>query len=223
MASIPAPSTMRGLRMDKPGGPEQLVMRTDLPTPAIVAPTDVRIAVKHSTATYTDLLILSNSYRPKFPFPVTPGYDLVGVVESVGPAVTTVAVGDLVAAMPQHGSMATYRVLPEEFVYKLPSGISLSQAVCLPLTGVTAYQMLHRAGGTRLSPDAAILVHGCVGGTGAMVVALAKISGVKTIIGTCSARNMEAARAVGVMPIDYAAAAPHAWPERVKELTGWVG
>ena len=52
--------------------------------------------------------------------------------------------------------------------------------------------------GKRINADAAILVHACVGGTGAMVVALAKIAGVKTIYGTCSEKNIAAAEQMGI-------------------------
>ena len=104
----------------------------------------VRLKILRSTATYTDLLTLSGNYRPPPPFPATPGYDCIGIVVAVGPRVQALKEGDLCAGMPQHGSFATEIVLREDRCYKLPADVNLSEAAALPLTGMTAYQMLHR-------------------------------------------------------------------------------
>ena len=183
----------------KPGGPATLQILSFDP-PMSCAAGDVLVRVSRSTATYTDLLTINGHYRPQPPFPVTPGYDFVGTVTAIGDSVHTVAVGDMVAAMPRYGGMTTHVTIPSSEVYPIPRGMDASAAVAVVLTGVTAYQMLHRSVGNRLAtPDkASILVHGCVGGTGAMLVALAKHMGIRTIIGTCSSRNLPAAQASGV-------------------------
>jgi len=67
--------------------------------------------------------------------------------------------------------------------------------------------MLHRvAGAARLgSPGAAVLIHGAAGGTGAMLVQLAKLAGIAPVrvVGTCRARNAAAVRALGVTAVAY--------------------
>lgn len=137
-------------------------------------------------------------YRPLPPLPVTPGYCLIGVVEAAG-AGCSLKPGARVAAMPQSGCLATHRVLPESLIVPCRADIAPEKAIAVVLTGVTAHQMLHRHTGNRLEKDdVAILVHACIGGTGAMVVALAKIAGVKAIYGTYSARNITAAEAMGI-------------------------
>jgi NADPH:quinone reductase-like Zn-dependent oxidoreductase len=156
---------------------------------------------------------------------VTPGYDGVGIVDAVGDGVTDLAVGNSCALMPQHGCCSTHLVLPAKRVVNVEAQTlekaTPEKAVCVALTGVTAYQMLHRvAGKERLEkPDAAVLVHGAAGGTGAMIVELAKLAGVKTIIGTCSARNVDAVKAAGAVAIDY-----HTdWQTEVKSITNGRG
>jgi NADPH2:quinone reductase len=139
---------------------------------------EVSVKVLATTATYTDLLILAGNYRPKFPLPLTPGYDLVGVVNVVGSAVTALKTGDIVISMPQHGCMSTDVLLPESLCVKIESCFNAEKVVSMVLTGVTAHQMLHRVAGKRISSSSSILVHGAAGGTGAMIVQLAKLAGV---------------------------------------------
>ena len=162
---------------------------------------------------------------PQFPVPLTPGYEGCGVVDALGAGVTGLAVGDACVFMPQHGCAATHLVLPVRLVVTVDAAklaaATPERTACLVLTGVTAYQQLHRhAGRERLErPGASILVHGAAGGTGAMLVELAKLAGVKHVYGTCNARNLEAVRAQGATAIDYATD----WEAEVKRLTGGRG
>lgn len=195
--------TMKAWQIPRWGGAELLeLVEKPLPVPAKL---EVLVRIQATTATYTDQLVIHGNYQPAIPLPATPGYDCVGVVAAVGPGVTSVKVGDRVAAMPYNGCMATHRILKEQQVVPIRDDVSPEQAVSVVLTGVTAYQMLHRVGGGRLKPDSLILVHGCVGGTGAMIVEVAKAAGVPAgnIYGTCSAKNLPAAAAMGITAFDY--------------------
>ena len=109
------PTQGKRIVMNAPGGPDKL-QYTDFTLPAQVAKGYVRISVTRSTATYTDLLVINGNYIPQFPFPVTPGYDLVGHVVGIGADVTSFTIGDLVASMPQHGGHTTLIDLPERLV-----------------------------------------------------------------------------------------------------------
>jgi NADPH:quinone reductase-like Zn-dependent oxidoreductase len=176
-------------------GPAALELLT-APLPQL-RDSDVLVRVCATTATYTDLMILAGTYHPLPPLPCTPGYDLIGVVAAVGARVTTVAVGDRVAAMPQAGCAATHVVLPEKLVLKVRADVAPERAVAVVLTGVTAYQLLHRARGVApLTAASRLLVHGVGGGTGAMLVKLALIARVPAarIFGTCSVKSMGVAR-----------------------------
>jgi NADPH:quinone reductase-like Zn-dependent oxidoreductase len=214
-------STMRRWQVPAYGGADKLELVT-LPLSALVPAGQVRVRVLATTATYTDLLIIRGNYRPAAKPPVTPGYDCVGVVDAVGEGVAAVKPGDRVALMPQGGCMATHVTLPQRLVVPIRDDVAPLDAVSVVLTGVTAYQMLHRSSGGRLSPQARLLVHGCTGGTGAMIVELAKAAGVPAanIFGTCSARNLATASAMGIVAIDYGAGG---WDARVLEATGGEG
>lgn len=206
------------------GGPEGLALTTFVPRP--LGPSEVLVTVLTATVTYTDYIVLLGKYTKKFPTPLTPGYDCVARVAALGAKVTSLAVGDLVAAMPEYGCFAGALVLQANACVKLQDAtLPLDKAVCAVLTGSTAYQMLHRAVGDRLkAPGASILVHGAAGGTGAMLVALAKVAGLTPdrIFGTCGTKNMAAVRAQGATPLSYNdTAAP--WDKELLRLTGGKG
>jgi NADPH:quinone reductase-like Zn-dependent oxidoreductase len=192
----------------------------DFDVPSQLAPDAVSIKVLATTATYTDQLIIRGNYRPCPPLPATPGYDLVGVVTGIGAAVTNVSVGDRVAAMPQAGCCATHVVLPAHLVIKVRADVSPADAVAVVLTGVTAYQMLHRH--ATVTPQSRLLIHACGGGTGAMLVELAKAAGVKVehIFGTCSSKSRAVGSSLGIKTFDYKS---EDWCAGVLAATGGAG
>ena len=108
----------------------------------------------------------------------------------------------MIAAMPKHGCMSTHIILPATLCIKINTKLESTEAVSVILTGVTAYQLLHRCT-SNLNPDSKILVHGVTGGTGSMIVKLALIAGVRieNIYGTCLKKNMKCASggSVGVL------------------------
>jgi NADPH:quinone reductase-like Zn-dependent oxidoreductase len=84
----------------------------------------------------------------------------------------------------------------------VPDGVDLSEAVCIPLAYLTAFQMLTRY--RRFSPGETILVIGASGTVGTALLDLARHFGLKAI-GTCSAANFAAVEKFGAVPIDYRA------------------
>jgi NADPH:quinone reductase-like Zn-dependent oxidoreductase len=205
-------------------GPAGNLELLTFPTPGMdqLENNDVLVKVLSTTATYTDQLIIRGNYQPCPPLPCTPGYDCIGVVEKVGKDVKSVKVGDRVASMPQSGCMATHIVLPERLALKVRGDIAPEKAVSVVLTGVTSYQMLHRATGNRLKPESKLLIHACGGGTGAMLVVLAKAAGVpaSNIFGTCSDKSMDVARGMGIRAFNYKT---QDWVKEVRDATDGQG
>ena len=216
------------------GGPDALVLsRASVPA---LKPDEVLLRVLATDATYTDLLILRGSYFPRFPVPgLTPGYACIGEVAAAGAAAPAALqrLGALVLAMPQRGCAAEFAALPWRVCVpiteeRLAAALRAAPApaAALPLTGVTAYQMLHRvAGAERLrAPGAALLIHGAAGGTGAMLVQLAKLAGVDParIVGTCRARNAAAVRALGAVAVAYDDAGGWEGPARAAAPNGFA-
>jgi NADPH2:quinone reductase len=132
--------------------------------------------------------------------PYTPGWDLVGIVDRVGPAAKGFAEGETVAAMPIHGGYAQYICLPARKFVHAPDGLDPAEAVAVVLNYVTAYQMLHRS--AKAKPGQRMLLHGAAGGVGTAMLQLAKLAEVQ-MYGTCSAHGADVVRALGGIAIDY--------------------
>ena len=126
------------------GGPETLDLVTDnqLPEPATG---ELRIRVLATSAAFTDTMIRKGLYpdvKEKPPF--TLGYDLVGVVDKLGPTTGQFALGDRVADLTTIGAYSQYICLPEHRLTKVPDKVSPFDALGMVLSAVTPYQMLHR-------------------------------------------------------------------------------
>ncbi|MRK01409.1 zinc-binding dehydrogenase [Aeromicrobium sp. S22] len=138
-------------------------------------------------------------------FPVTPGWDVSGVVEAVGPAVTTLAPGDEVFGYVRkdalHGGTYAEKVAaPIRTVTKKPANASFAEAAAIPLAGLTAFQCLVHV--LDVVAGDIVLVHGASGGVGSFAVQIARSLGAR-VIGTASEANHDYLRELGAEPVVY--------------------
>lgn len=189
---------MKTVVITRKGGPEvlQLVER-DLPTPG---PGEVRIQVLATGVAYADVLMRNGLYLGVPPLPYAPGYDIVGVIESLGSGVSQVKVGDIVAALTVTGGYSQFIVLPETELVAVPPGLDPAEAVSLVLNFTTAYQMLHRI--AEVKQGCRVLIHGAAGGVGTAALELGRLTGLE-MWGTASAGKHDLIRSLGGTPIDY--------------------
>ena len=136
----------------------------------------------------------------KGPVPFTPGYEMVGIVDKVGPGVANPREGEMVAELCVVGGYTQYAIRPTRFLVPVPDGLDPAEAVCVPLAYLTAFQMLTRY--RRLSSGATILVIGASGTVGTALLDLARHFGLNAI-GTCSAANMAVIESFGAKAVDY--------------------
>ncbi|SER36515.1 NADP-dependent oxidoreductase [Natrinema salaciae] len=133
------------------------------------------------------------------PLPWIPGWDLSGVVVSVGDDVTAFERGDAVCGMVRPpgagGTFAEYATMSTAEVTAKPASLSHTDAAGVPMAGQTAFHALYETGG--LEPGQRVLVHGAAGGVGHMAIQLAKNTGAH-VIGTASGRNEQFLRDLGV-------------------------
>lgn len=164
---------------------------------------EVRIKVLAAGTGFTDTMIRRGRYPDfKGPVPFTPGYDIVGVVDKVGPGVASPPAGQMVADLCVVGGYSQYAIRPARFLVPVPDGIDPAEAVCIPLAYLTAFQMLTRY--RSLQPGATILVIGASGTVGTALIDLARHFGLKAI-GSCSAGNLSVVEGFGATAIDYRA------------------
>lgn len=146
--------------------------------------------------------------RPRNP---VPGLDLAGVVDTVGPAVTRFAVGDLVFGT-GHGTFAQYARASEDRLAGIPTNLTMAQAAVLAVTGSTALQAVEDHG--RVRPGDQVLVLGASGGVGTYAVQIANALG-GIVTGVASSDKLDLVRRLGASRvIDYRTDDPLAEPHR---------
>lgn len=119
------------------------------------------------------------------------GWDAVGVVKAVGPQVTLFAPGDEVwyaGALGRPGSNSEFQLVDERIVALKPRTLDNASAAALPLTAITAWELLFdRLGVTRGGNEGdTLLIVGAAGGVGSILTQLASKLTRMTVIGTAS-------------------------------------
>jgi NADPH:quinone reductase len=180
------------------GGPDALqVVEEDCPEPKRG---ELRVRVLAAGVSLPDLMMREGIHPETPAVPFTPGWDLVGVVDRLGGAVSGFERGQMVAALPISGAYAEFVCLPQRELVPVPSGLDPAEAVSLILNYVTAYQMLHRSAKVRVAQR--VLIHGASGGVGTALLQLGHLAGLE-MYGTCSSRGAPAVSDLGGIPINY--------------------
>ncbi|GIF66582.1 NADPH:quinone reductase [Asanoa ishikariensis] len=115
------------------------------------------------------------------------GYDAAGVVTAVGQAVTRFGVGDEVyyaGQIDRPGSNAQFQAVNENIVGAKPASLDFADAAALPLTTITAWEMLFDHFGLSSTSTGTLLVVGGAGGVGSMVLQLARARTGLTLVAT---------------------------------------
>jgi NADPH:quinone reductase-like Zn-dependent oxidoreductase len=207
---------MRAVVLTRHGGPEVLKV-LDRPDPEVRSG-EVRITVKAAGINFADTLARTGLYPDAPKPPCVLGYEVTGVVESVGTGVTSVQPGDRVVAGSKFNGQAELVSVPENSVYKLPDHVSFEEGAAFPVNYATAYAGLVVMGG--LKPGERVLIHAAAGGVGISATQIAKRLGAE-IFGTASASKHDAIRKQGVdYPIDYRS---QDFAEEVRRLTNGEG
>jgi NADPH:quinone reductase len=170
----------RAVGIPEPGGPEVLtVIERTVREPG---EGEVRIAVAAAAVNPTDIGLRAMGAEGIDP-PWTPGMDAAGTVESVGPGVDRLAVGDLVMAAvtprrAEGGAQAALIVVPAASAVPVPGGASVQEAATLPMNGLTAMRGLELLG---LADGETLAVAGGAGLLSSYVIGLARERGLRVI------------------------------------------
>jgi NADPH2:quinone reductase len=175
---------MNAIRVKETGGPEVLQLEEiDPPEPG---PGQVRVRVEAAGLNFIDVYHREGRYPMELPF--TPGQEAAGVVDAVGPDVSSVSEGDRVAYALQPASYAQYVVVPADKVVTVPDGVDSQLAAAVMVTGMTAHYLTHST--VPLEEGMTVLVHAAAGGAGQLVVQVAKRRGAR-VLGTTSTDEKE--------------------------------
>lgn len=206
---------MKAIQVERPGGPEALVLReVALPEPG---PGEVRVRIHAAGVNYIDIYHRTGLYP--LPLPFTPGSEAAGVVDAVGEGVTEVKPGDRVAYAMHRGSYAEYAIVPAWILAPLPDEMSFQQGAAAMLQGLTAHYLSHST--FPIQPGHKVLVHAAAGGVGLLLVQMAKALGA-TVFGTVSTQEKaELAKEAGADHVILYT--EQEFDQAVKELTGGEG
>jgi len=171
---------LRAVAIPEPGDPDVLEV-IDRPARKPGAG-EVRIAVKAAAVNPTDIGLRQRG-GGDLPAPWIPGMDAAGIVESVGPDIDRLVVGDQVMAAvtprrPEGGAQQELLVVPAASVVPIPDGATLTEAATLPMNGLTARAGLDLLG---LKDGDTLAVSGGAGLLASYVIPLAKEHGLRVV------------------------------------------
>src|SRR5512147_68122 len=176
---------MKAVRVHEYGGLEALQLE-DLPVPD-PGVGEVRVKVEAIGVNFIDIYHRMGSYKGSLP--LTLGQEAAGTVDAVGPSVVEVRPGDRVAYASVQGSYAEFAIVPAKRLIPVPDGVDIQQAAAVMLQGMTAHYLTHST--YPLKEGETTLVHAAGGGTGQLLVQVAKRCGAR-VIGTASTEEKAA-------------------------------
>lgn len=169
---------------------ETSLITLDLPEP-VVTGRDLLVEVRAISVNPADAKVRRNARPPEGEARIL-GWDAAGVVKAVGPEVTAFRPGDAVfyaGALNRPGANMEFHLVDERIVGPKPKSLSFAEAAALPLTMITAWEMLFDRLKVRDAvPGAApaLLVVGGAGGVGSAAIQLARRLTDLTVIATAS-------------------------------------
>ncbi|ARQ01365.1 zinc-binding alcohol dehydrogenase family protein [Pseudorhodoplanes sinuspersici] len=179
-----------GYHKSLPIADAQSLIDVDLPVPT-PAGRDLRVAVKAISVNPVDTKMRVRS-APSDGETAVLGWDVAGVVDAIDPDVTMFRPGDEVwyaGAIDRPGANAQLHLVDERIVGRKPASLSFTQAAALPLTTITAWELLFDRLAVRpgKSPDdRTLLIIGGAGGVGSILIQLARRLTGLTIVATAS-------------------------------------
>ncbi|KDN96257.1 hypothetical protein EI16_08235 [Hydrogenovibrio marinus] len=146
-----------------------------------INPVDTKVRKRHAAQ--------SNDMEPK-----VLGWDAAGTVVAIGDEVTHFQIGDDVwyaGEITRQGSNAEYQLVDERLVSLKPESLNFAEAAAMPLTTLTAWELL--VDRLQVKPDdhKGLLIIGAAGGVGSVMVQLARTISQKIIVGTASRPESE--------------------------------
>ncbi|MEP7356528.1 MAG: quinone oxidoreductase [Anaerolineales bacterium] len=182
---------MMAVRVHEHGGPEVLTADTiSAPQPG---PGQARMWVSAIGLNFIETYERSGAY--KLELPATLGAEAAGTVESVGPGVTTVKPGDRVVSAFAIGAYAEYCLAPADKLATVPAGVDFRTAAAVFLQGLTAHYLSHTT--FPLQAGQTCLIHAAAGGTGQLLVQMAKLRGARVIATVSTEAKAAVARECG--------------------------
>jgi NADPH2:quinone reductase len=208
---------MKAWRVSEWCEPEQMKLE-DVPLPE-PGPGEVRIKNHAAALNFYDILMIQGKYQVRPPLPFTPGSEVAGRVDAIGPGAAGFSVGDRVQAMASGGGYAEFSLAPAGKTFRIPDAMSFAEAAAMIVTYQTSFFALkHR---TTVSAGEWLLVHAAAGGVGVSAMQIGKALGARVIATAGSAEKLDFCISQGAEhAFNYGG---EGWVEQVKKVTGGRG
>ena len=171
---------MKKIVLEKAGNYSQLKIK-EFTTPS-PPPGKILIETRACGINFADCLVRMGLYRSAKEFvgwPITPGFEVSGIVKEVGEGVSQFHPGQKVIALTLFDGYSSHLVVPEDQVFLMPDSLDFAQAAALPTIFLTAYYALFELAHPKKGDF--ILIHSAAGGVGSALVQLAKNAGCFTV------------------------------------------
>jgi NADPH2:quinone reductase len=206
---------MKAVRIHAFGGPE-VVTYEDIPQPVPKAH-EVLLKVTSTCVNYADVQWRLGNYVDRT-LPATLGREAAGIIEAVGPGVTTLQAGQPIMARAIGGN-AEYAIAHVQNVFPCPRGLDMQQAGGIPIIFLTAYHLLRSLKALRAGDT--VLVQAAASGVGTVLIQLCKQWGFRSIATASTDAKLALARSLGAdVTINYTT---HDFEAEVMHLTQGVG
>lgn len=208
---------MKAILCKQPGGPDDLTLET-IPDPQ-AGPGQAIVKVAAAGLNFFDTLIIAGKYQVKPPFPFSPAAEFSGLVESIGPGVSNVKIGDRVLGYQGYGCARERIAVKAEKLVMVPDNLDFDHAAGLSITYGTTIHALKDRG--KLQAGETLAVLGAAGGTGLAAIEIGKLMGARVIACASSDEKCAFAKQHGADDtINYATAD---LKDALKSVTGGRG
>lgn len=187
---------MKKIVIEKAGNYDQIKLK-ESPNP-IPSKGEVLIETHACGVNFADCCVRMGVYSSAKEFvgwPITPGFEVSGVVTALGAGVTKFSIGQRVVALTRFGGYATHIAVSEDIVFSIPEGMEFIEAAAIPAVFLTAYYALFELSHPKEGNRA--LVHSAAGGVGSALIQLCKLAGCRVVGVVGSAHKFETARSLG--------------------------
>jgi NADPH2:quinone reductase len=189
---------MKAVRVHELGGPD--VLRYEETTDPKPSKGEALVKIAAAGVNFLDIYYRSGFHwggHHSRPLPYIPGAEAAGTVVAVNNEVTGINVGDRVAygISNGHGSYAELYNVPSWHLFPLPSAVDFATAAAVMLQGMTAHYLTHSTYAVKQNDT--VLVHAAAGGTGLLLVQIAKMLGARVIGTVSTGEKAEFARRAG--------------------------
>lgn len=196
-----AKRNIQAIRVHQYGGPEQLKLE-QIPCPQPQAG-ELLVRVHATGVLPAEWKVRQGLFKGFLPvsFPYIPGSAFSGVIEEVGPGITTFQKGQAVFGRSNNGAYAEYTTVSAETLALKPEALSFAEAATISGGATVAWTALFENGALQVGQR--VLIHGAAGGVGLFAVQFARWKGAH-VIGTTGAANVDFVRSLGAETVvDY--------------------